>query len=1133
MIGKISTGKGYGGTIEYVMGAGEWGKEDRAQVIWHTMSGDNPQHWAIEMEEHARALNPDLVESGRSDLVIHVSLSAAKGEHLTDLGWISVANEYLREMGWDKHDYILVRHDDRPHDHVHLVINRVGQDGQTADLHDDYPRQAHALEAIERKFGLDLSHAKMRAEAEQNPAKAVESLTQSHLTFSAKDVERYFHRMGFTDDKVKELTWRALTVGNVLGTNDGRLTTSEVKQEVATLDGRFAALAARAHGPLTERAVDVDPARQLTADQQRAREATLSGRGLVVTEGFAGSGKSMYLNQVRADLQANGYQVLGAAPTGKAADGLQASSGIQSSTIASLLGQLERAENPLRLSERTVLIVDEAAMARLDDLSRLAAHVQRAGGLLSMVGDSRQLAAVGHGGGLELAKRHAGSTVLDTIWRQSEGWQRDATRAFGEGRAADAIQAYADHGAIHWSASIGSAREDLIIDYIRAIDSGRSAGDMLAMAYRNEDVEKLNRGIREELKTRDMLGGEHTYRLTQRDGKLKDIELAQGDRVVLERNQKRLGISEEDVKNGMFGTVIHAGKDHFTVRLDKGSIVTIDPNKYGHVSYGYASTVHKAQGATIAKTFELASRGMGSNLTYVAMSRHKEDTTLYANTADFKDTADLVAKLSKSESLENFAKIMAAEGWLKQQGLDERLSALLEQRYEQAAEMLAARPEISEKLQELGITPEQTKSYIEDVIDVLEKHLGSPEMPSLGQDGPPDTLGAFRDAFQEWRASLDAWKYDPLVPMDRTEQVIYAVLEGAVSAVWNGLSNGVQRGLSDEPGLLADLLRVTGQHLGAALEAGIEGATGKIGEAITGAKHSSELVERLVEREPGAPNMGEQPSKGKESQGHQGKDKEHPQGQGREQEDKGEKSKGESHDAGRAGGEQGRSQGQPRSGEGRQAKGPQAEGGRSTEGRGGDQSRGGDRQSAGRGSEGHQAEGRGQEQHAAGKGEGQQQDRAAGKGESQEQQRDQGKNPGQGARTPDKGPAPQKTATPAKDAGETKDGHKQTAPAPRQDKAQSKGQQQNKTQGKNADKSKHASKGKDSGKTKDGGKSAAEGQQRQTKTADREQPQTKSAGKSTGKAPTKGKGKTAAKSKAVSKDNSSGNARDYGRERYR
>lgn len=1177
MIGKISSGKGFGGTVAYVLGPGEHNVEDRARVIWHTMSSDNHEHWAIEMEEHARALNPDLVASGRSDLVVHVSLSAAPGERLSDVQWIGVASQYLKEMGWDGHDHIIVQHNDRPHDHIHLIINRVGQDGQTADLHHDYQRQAAALEKIEKHFGLSESHSLMRQAAEHDPSKAIDSIIKSHLTFEARDVERYFTRLGFDNEKAKELTGRALAGDTVLGTEEGKYTTAEIQKEVRNLNDRFAELAGRTHGALVDFAPSVSPGRELSDDQQRGREAIAEGQDLTVVRGIAGAGKSTMLEQSRADLEQSGYRVLGAAPTGKAAAGLHASSGIESSTIASLLGKLDRGS--VSVDDHTVLVVDEAGMARLDDISRLADHISQVGGRLVLVGDDRQLQAVGRGGALGLAEQHVGSTTLNQIWRQADSkddngnvivdrqWMRDATKAFGEGRTAEALQAYVDRNHVKWSASVGSSIRDMILDYAQAFDYGKRPEQMLAMAHRNEHVDKLNHGIREALKDRGLLQDARTYDLTRGSGK-SDIELAVGDRVVLTKNPpKSLGINEEDVKNGMFGTVkALSTEDHqIDIQLDKGSFVRLDLDQFGHIAHGYASTVHKAQGASIEQTFGLASGGMDSHLAYVVLTRHIEWTKLYANTVDFKGVEQLIEKLSKANEIEKFSQIIAAsfEQKLKNAyGMDEQ----------QVERYMQLHPRLMERLEALGIGPERQKSYLEDVIDVLEKHLGSLEMPSLGSDGPPG-LDAFRDAFREWRASLDAWKYDPLVPMNRTEQVIYAVLDGAVSAVWNGLSSGVQKGLSDEPGLLADLLRVTGQHLGAALEAGIEGAPGKIGDAITGSKHSSELVERLVEREPGS-DKGEQPGKHKDQQQGQSREHEGNAGKGEQQEqrsgdekggqsngrekdqNKGESQRhGQSQDAGRR---ESQGRGGERQSDGRQPEGHQADGGRSAEGRGGDQSRGeqqeraggsdqgrnqagrgedtsrgGERQSAGRGSEGHQAEGRGQEQHAAGKGEGQQQDRAAGKGESQEQQRDQGKNSGQGARTPDKGPAPQKTATPAKDAGETKDGHKQTAPAPRQDKAQSKGQQQNKTQGKNADKSKDASKGKDSGKTKDGGKSAAEGQQRQTKTADREQPQTKSAGKSTGKAPTKGKGKTAAKSKAVSKDNSSSNARDYGRERYR
>lgn len=816
MIGKLTTGGGYGGTVAYVLGPGEHGKEDRATVLWHTMGSDNPEHWAIEMEEHARALNPDLVESGYSDLVIHAALSAAPGERLSKDQWIALASEYMREMGWDKHDHIIVQHDDRPHDHIHLIINRVGQDGQTADLHNDYQRQAAALEKIEKEFGLDPSHAKMREAAEADPSKAVDSLTHSRLTFTEQDAERYFKRLGFDDEKAHELTTRALAADNVLATEDGRYTTSEVQKEVFELNERLATLAGRTHGPLPGLAGAADPDRELSADQKQAREAIAEGKDLTVVVGIAGAGKTAVVKQVHADHEANGYDVIGAAPTGKAARGLQASAGIESSTIASLLLSLEHGSK--RFDAHTVLVIDEAGMARLDDISKLAAALSQAGGRMVMLGDDKQLQAVGHGGALTLAEKHAGSTILDTVWRQKEEWMKEATRSFGHGDAPAALQAYANHGDVRWSASVGSAVQNMILDYGAAVDNGWRPDQMLAMAYRNDHVAALNSGIRDELQERGHLQDVRTYDLTRGGGE-GDIEIAVGDRIVLTKNPpKSLGILEEDVKNGMFGTVlaIRAEDNQVDIQLDKGSLVRLDLDEFAYIDYGYAATIHKSQGASIEKTFELATNRMDSHLTYVAMSRHESETTLYANSADFRSLGELIAKLSKSHVEEKFDQILTAS-------IEKKLETLYALNPRQVEAYLAANPEAAQRVAELGITPGRDSSYLDNVLGVLREHIGKSETPTLGSSSLPG-LDSFRDALQEWSASLDGWKHDPMLPMNPTEQVIHAVLDGAVSAVWNALAEGTRQGLTEGPkDVIADLARVTWEHSVRAAEQGLDG----------------------------------------------------------------------------------------------------------------------------------------------------------------------------------------------------------------------------------------------------------------------------------------------------------------------
>jgi len=57
--------------------------------------------------------------------------------------------------------------------------------------------------------------------------------------------------------------------------------------------------------------------------------------------------------------------------------------------------------------------------------------------------------------------------------------------------------------------------------------------------------------------------------------------------------------------------------------------ITINPKFYSSFDYGYATTIHKSQGATVDNTYVLGSTLMNRHLTYVAMTRHKQDVVLY------------------------------------------------------------------------------------------------------------------------------------------------------------------------------------------------------------------------------------------------------------------------------------------------------------------------------------------------------------------------------------------------------------------------------------------------------------------------------------------------------------------------
>ncbi|EQD53875.1 conjugative transfer protein TraA, partial [mine drainage metagenome] len=88
------------------------------------------------------------------------------------------------------------------------------------------------------------------------------------------------------------------------------------------------------------------------------------------------------------------------------------------------------------------------------------------------------------------------------------------------------------------------------------------------------------------------------------------------------------------------------------------------------MSHGYASSIHKSQGATVDKTFVLASKGMDSKLSYVSMSRQREDVKMYANKTEFRSAGHLKNGLARDGGREAFKSVLAA-GERQEKGQDQ------------------------------------------------------------------------------------------------------------------------------------------------------------------------------------------------------------------------------------------------------------------------------------------------------------------------------------------------------------------------------------------------------------------------------------------------------------------------------
>ena len=392
------------------------------------------------------------------------------------------------------------------------------------------------------------------------------------------------------------------------------------------------------------------------SEEQRAaiKHLTTEAGRIAILEGHAGAGKSTAMVPVRYGMEASGFEVVGCSLQGKKAAGLEKDTGIRSQTIASLLRELQGYETddgrtvpPTRiLTEKTVVVVDEAAMNDTRLMAALIRETEKSGAKLLLVGDESQVPPVAAGNPFKTLKKELGYAELTENRRQRQEWQKDASREIRAGEVKEALRKYLDAGMI----TIATDRDEAIKKTVNAWADRFDAGDpakTLLTAYRRADVRELNARAREAMNERGLMFGPRVETtVADRDGKsVGKREFQAGDRIYFKKNDRKLG-----VMNGETGTltridVTSDGKDcTFTVRTDKGPEIRFDPRDYAQIDYGYAITIHKAQGETVDFSSNLVT-GMGLNALYVQLTRHRDGARIVL-------TEDQVDRMVQSQGID-------------------------------------------------------------------------------------------------------------------------------------------------------------------------------------------------------------------------------------------------------------------------------------------------------------------------------------------------------------------------------------------------------------------------------------------------------------------------------------------------
>nr|WP_108884024.1 AAA family ATPase [Orientia tsutsugamushi] len=463
-----------------------------------------------------------------------------------------------------------------------------------------------------------------------------DSITHYKSIFTKQDVEKAVK-------DIPDLTAREQLVQKVLSSNrilelyhdDGEsskyFTTTEVRNE----ETRIIRIANKINDRVYYNDIynlksDIEGLANVSEEQKQAlRHILLSTSGVRVLRGRAGTGKSHVLAKAHKLATKRGQNVIGLAPTHKAVSELRSKGYTEVYTVKGFLYNRKKI-----FMQDSLIVVDEAGMVGTKAYAELVRVVRKNNCQLILAGDEKQLASIERGGMFEMLSNNFGSHVLTDIRRQSETWGREVAMKFAESNISSGITLLRQKKCVKFDNTLRDSMSKLIYNWSL---SKFKLHEKLVITVRNKDVDILNSSIRSLLKANGTLQGTEYRRSIA--GKVESYMA--GDRIVFQKSDKDL-----QIRNSEFATLISVNKNKFVAKTDAGKEVSFAPGKI-QFKHGYASTVYKAQGASIKDVYVLHNGISNISSSYVAMTRHIENLQLYCNKEATGSINSLINQLSR------------------------------------------------------------------------------------------------------------------------------------------------------------------------------------------------------------------------------------------------------------------------------------------------------------------------------------------------------------------------------------------------------------------------------------------------------------------------------------------------------
>lgn len=150
MMAKIVQGRGFKGVVNYVL------DKNKAELIGADGLRLSTLNTVIQSFITQSNLNPI------AKPVAHISLdfSAQDREKLTNRKMVEIAHEYMAKMGYGNTQYLIARHNDTDHPHLHLILNRVDADGKRISDQNERIRSTQVCKELTIKHVLYFAKGK-------------------------------------------------------------------------------------------------------------------------------------------------------------------------------------------------------------------------------------------------------------------------------------------------------------------------------------------------------------------------------------------------------------------------------------------------------------------------------------------------------------------------------------------------------------------------------------------------------------------------------------------------------------------------------------------------------------------------------------------------------------------------------------------------------------------------------------------------------------------------------------------------------------------------------------------------------------------------------------------------------------